>query len=201
MLPFDGSPAVFGFGFSTRDNPFQLALAIFGGGGYFGIKIGTDGVHEIDAGFDFGAMAAINLGVASGSVSLTAGFQFTYDLDPSTGKNTCILTGYVKLTGSMSILGIIQMSLEFDLSLTWKETGGGSEVTGTATISISISILFFHFSVSATATKTFENSGSTSSIRVGAGRHAHALGSSTPNFASQMTPTDWQTYCQAFASS
>ena len=202
MLPFDGTPAVFGFGFSTRDNPFQLALAIFGGGGYFGIKIGTDGVHEIDAGFDFGAMAAINLGVASGSVSLTAGFQFTYDLDPSTGQNTCILTGYVKLTGSMSILGIIQMSLEFDLSLTWEETsGGGSEVTGTATISISISILFFHFSVSATATKTFENSGSSSSIRVGAGRHAHALGSSTPNFADQMTPTDWQTYCQAFASS
>jgi hypothetical protein len=199
MLPFDGTPAVFGFGFSTRDNPFQLSLAIFGGGGYFGIKIGTDGVHEIDAGFDFGAMAAINLGVASGSVSLTAGFQFTYDLDPSTGQNTCILTGYVKLTGSMSILGIIQMSLEFDLSLTWEETSGGSEVTGTATISISISILFFHFSVSATATKTFENDSSTSSIRVGAGRHARALTTAPPTFADQMSFTDWQAYCSAFA--
>lgn len=197
-LPFDGTPALFGFGFSTRDNPFQLSLAIFGGGGYFGIKIGTDGVHEIDAGFDFGAMAAINLGVASGSVSLTAGFQFTYDLDPSTGKNTCILTGYVKLTGSLSILGIIQMSLEFDLSLTYEEPP--SSVTGTATVSISISILFFHFSVSATATKTFTNNGNgSSSVSLNAGRHGHALATTPPTFADQMAFSDWQSYCQAFA--
>ena len=200
-LPFDGSPAVFGFGFSTRDNPFQLAIAIFGGGGYFGIKIGTDGVHEIDAGFDFGAMAAINIGVASGSISLTAGFQFSYMLDPSTGKNSCTLTGYVKLTGNMSILGgIVSMSLEFDLSLTWEEqSGSGSSVTGSATISISISILFFSFSVSATATKTFSNPGG-SSGRLGAGRNAHALATSPPTFADQMDPTDWADYCAAFAS-
>jgi hypothetical protein len=198
LLPFDGSPAIFGFGFSTRQNPFQLSFAIFGGGGYFGIKIGTDGVHEIDAGFDFGAMAAINLGVASGSISLVAGFQFTYALVPSTGKSTCTLTGYVKLTGNLSILGIITMSLEFDLSLTYQEPP--SSVTGTATISISISVLFFHFSVSATATKTFTNSGNGSSAAIHSGRrHLAALATSPPTFADQMTATDWQDYCQAFA--
>lgn len=201
-LPFDGSPALFGFGFSKRENPFQLALGIFGGGGYFGIKIGTDGVHEIDAGFDFGAMCAIDLGVASGSVSLVAGFQFTYTLDPTLGKETCVLTGYVKLSGHLSILGgIVAMSLEFDLSLTYKEPP--SSVTGTATVTISISILFFHFSVSATATKTFSNPGggsSSASVRVGAGRHARALATASPaTFKDQMTLTDWQTYCQAFA--
>jgi hypothetical protein len=200
LLPFDGSPAIFGFGFSTRANPFQLSLGIFGGGGYFGIKIGTDGVHEIDAGFDFGAMAAINLGVASGSVSLTAGFQFTYMLDPSIGKSTCVLTGYVKLTGSLSILGgIVQMSLEFDLSLTYKEPP--SSVTGTATIQISISILFFHVSVSATATKTFSNpGGGGGSLRVNAAGSAGALATSTATFADQMAFPDWQKYCSAFAS-
>lgn len=202
MLPYDGSPAVFGFGFSTRANPFQLSVAIFGGGGYFGIKIGTDGVHEIDAGFDFGAMAAINLGVASGSVSLTAGFQFTYALDPSTGNHTCTLTGYVKLTGNLSILGgIISMSLEFDLSLTYVESSTmPPSVTGTATVQISISILFFHVSVSATATKTFTNSGaSSSSLSMAAGRHAALATPAPPTFKDQMSSTDWQTYCQAFA--
>jgi hypothetical protein len=199
LLPYDGSPAVFGFGFSTRANPFQLSIAIFGGGGYFGIKIGTDGVHEIDAGFDFGAMCAINLGVASGSVSLTAGFQFTYSIEPSSGKHTCVLTGYVKLTGNLSILGgIISMSLEFDLSLTYQEPP--SSVTGTATVSISISILFFHFSVSATATKTFTNSGgSGGSVSMTAGRHPAAVGTSPPTFADQMSQTNWHDYCQAFA--
>jgi hypothetical protein len=201
MLPYDGSPAVFGFGFSKRENPFQLSIAIFGGGGYFGIKIGTDGVHEIDAGFDFGAMCAINLGVASGSVSLTAGFQFSYAIEPSTGHHTCTLTGYVKLTGNLSILGgIISMSLEFDLSLTYVEDQNGSSVTGTATVSISISILFFHFSVSATATKTFTNSGgSGGSVSMAAGRHAAAVGTSPPTFADQVSQTNWHDYCQAFA--
>jgi hypothetical protein len=201
FLPFDGSPAIFGFGFSKRENPFQLSIAIFGGGGYFGIKIGTDGVHEIDAGFDFGAMAAINLGVASGSVSLTAGFQFSYALDPSKGTHTCVLTGYVKLTGNLSILGgIISMSLEFDLSLTYQEDSSGSSVTGTASVQISISILFFHISVSATATKTFSNSGGVSgSVSMAAGRHPAAVGTPPPTFADQMSATNWQDYCQAFA--
>src|SRR5947209_12757182 len=152
------------------------------------MKIGTDGVHEIDAGFDFGAMAAINLGVASGSVSLVAGFQFTYAIDPAKNKKTCTLTGYVKLSGSLSILGIVTMSLVFDLSLTYEESGGQSEVTGTATVTLSISILFIHFSVSATATKTFANSGGASgsaSIEGHVVRSKAALASSngTPTFA------------------
>jgi hypothetical protein len=122
-------------------------------------------------------------------------------LDPSTGKNSCTLTGYVKLTGNMSILGgIVSMSLEFDLSLTWEEqSGSGSSVTGSATISISISILFFSFSISATATKTFSNPGG-SSGRLAGGRNAHALATSPPTFADQMDPSDWAGYCAAFAS-
>jgi hypothetical protein len=202
-LPFDGSPAVFGFGFSTMANPFQLSIAIFGGGGYFGIQLGTDGLHGIDAGFDFGAMAAINLGVASGSVSLTAGFQYTYMVDPSTGKNSTTLTGYVKLQGSLSILGIITMTLTFDLSLTYMESsGGGSAVTGSATVTLSISILFFSFSVSATATKTFSNSGGSGHAVRGSDVRAHigTTPETNPTFASQMSASDWATYCAAFAS-
>ena len=67
------APARFRFSFATQDNPFTLSVAIFGGGGFFGIAIGTDGVELIQASFDFGAMASIDLGVASGSVSLIAG--------------------------------------------------------------------------------------------------------------------------------
>jgi hypothetical protein len=197
MLPWDGS-AEFDFGFSTKSNPFQLSCGIFGGGGYFGIGLTVGGVKEIDAGFDFGAMCAINLGVASGSVSLVAGFQFTYDVNQKTGKHTCILTGYVKLQGSLSILGIVTMSLTFDLSLTYEEPP--SSVTGTATVTLSISILFIHFSVSATATKTFTNNGTGGGSRLQNGRSSHAvlLASTPPTFADQMTFADWQTYCQAF---
>jgi hypothetical protein len=202
-LPFTGGPARFRFSFATQDNPFTLSVAIFGGGGFFGIAIGTDGVELIQASFDFGAMASINLGVASGSVQLVAGIYFAYgQISPPSTKTGCILTGFVKLDGSLSILGIITLSLEFDLSLTYENLGGVSQVTGTATLSVSVSVFMFSFSVSVTATKTF-GGGSDGTNRI----HAHASGrllphggsDTPPNFAQQMSQDDWTAYCGAFA--
>jgi hypothetical protein len=203
-LPFTGGPARFRFSFSTQDNPFALAVAIFGGGGFFGIAIGTDGVELIQASFDFGAMAAIDLGVASGSVELVAGIYFSYGENNGAPPTTCILTGYVKLDGSLSILGIITLSLTFDLSLTYEDAGGVSSVTGTATLTVSVSVLFFSFSVSVTATKTFGGGSSSSSSVSGSIRSralAHDSGSDTPpNFQSQIPDqTTWNAYCAAFA--
>ena len=200
-LPFTGGPARFRFSFATQDNPFTLAVAIFGGGGFFGIAIGTDGVELIQASFDFGAMAAIDLGVASGSVSLTAGIYFAYgQIFPPSTQTGCILTGFVKLDGSLSILGIITLSLEFDLSLTYQDLGGASTVTGTATLTVGVSVFCFSFSVSVTAQKTFGGGQNNSSV--GSRLHGRALTTGTdvaPTFADQMTPTDWGNYCLAFA--
>src|SRR5262249_16829468 len=95
-LPLDGTPARFRFSFSTRDNPFGMSVAIFGGGGFFGLAIGTDGVETIEASLEFGAMCSVDLGVASGSVHLTAGIYFSYG-DDGTGNVTCVLSGFVKM--------------------------------------------------------------------------------------------------------
>jgi hypothetical protein len=203
-LPFVGGPARFRFSFSTQDNPFTLSVAIFGGGGFFGIAIGTDGVELIQASFDFGAMASIDLGVASGSVELVAGIYFSYGENNGQPPTTCILTGFVKLDGSLSILDIISLSLTFDLSLTYEDAGGVSSVTGTATLTVSVSVLFFSFSVSVTATKTFGGGASDSSAQL---RHslphlpgAGAGSDSPPNFQSQVpNQATWNTYCAAFA--
>jgi hypothetical protein len=205
-LPFDGSPARFRFSFATQDNPFTLSVAIFGGGGFFGIAIGTDGVELIQASFDFGAMASIDLGVASGSVQLVAGVYFAYgQIAPPATTLGCILTGFVKLDGSLSILGIITLSLEFDLSLTYEDLGGVSSVTGTATLTVGVSVLFFSFSVSVTATKTFGGgSDGAHSVHHGSARAhlvPHLGGDDTPPTFIDQVPTQavWNSYCAAFA--
>jgi hypothetical protein len=207
-LPFDGSPARFRFSFATQDDPFTLSVAIFGGGGFFGIAIGTDGVELIQASFDFGAMASIDLGVASGSVQLVAGVYFAYgQIAPPATTQGCILTGFVKLDGNLSILGIITLSLEFDLSLTYEDLGGVSSVTGTATLTVGVSVLFFSFSVSVTATKTFGGGGGSgggaavhhSSARAHLRPHTGG-GDPAPTFADQVpTQAIWNAYCAAFA--
>ncbi len=143
-------------------------------------------------------MAAIDLGVASGSVQLVAGIYFSYGENNGQPPTTCILTGYVKLDGSLSILDIITLSLTFDLSLTYEDSGGNGSVTGTATLTVGISVLFFSFSVSVTASKTFGSGSSSSSAR---GQiSAHDSGSGPPNFASQVpNQATWTSYCNAFA--
>jgi hypothetical protein len=149
-------------------------------------------------------MASIDLGVASGSVQLVAGIYFAYgQIAPPATTVGCILTGYVKLDGSLSILGIITLSLEFDLSLTYEDLGGVSSVTGTATLTVGIKILFFSFSVSVTASKTFGGGSNGSDAISGGHAIAHLGGGSDtpPTFVDQMTQTDWDSYCAAFATS
>jgi len=197
-LPFGAGPMLTGFGFASRDNPFTLSVAVFGGGGWFGIQFGAGEVQTLDAGFEFGAACSINLGVASGSISLMAGIYYGYALDSMGDGPTSTLTGFVKLQGSLSILEIITLSLEFDLSLTYMESAGGHSVTGTATLTVGVTFLFFHASVSMTATKTFSSSGN------GGVRHRSLADPSDPDmqvtFADQVkTQQMWDTYCAAFA--
>src|SRR5262249_52133068 len=71
----DGKPIV-DFGFARRDNPFLLAIAFLGGGGFFHIEIDTGGIRMLEAAFEFGAVAALDIGVASGEVHMMAGIYF-----------------------------------------------------------------------------------------------------------------------------
>jgi hypothetical protein len=174
-IPFDGSPVRVRFSLCTQDNPFLLTIYVFGGGGFFGLAIGADGIEEIQVSLEFGAAISINLGVASGGVSIMAGIYFSLQTVP---EKQVQLTGFLRADGNLSVLGIIQISMEFYLAFTYLDPG---QCYGTATISVSVSVLFFSVSVSATMTKTFG-------------------GGSDPDFADAISQSDWDTYCGAFAS-
>ena len=173
-IPFDGSPVRVRFAFCSQDNPFLLTIYIFGGGGFFALAIGADGIEQIQVSLEFGAAISINLGVASGGVSIMAGIYFSLQTVPTEQVQ---LTGFLRADGNLSVLGIISMSMEFYLGLTYLDPG---QAYGTATVTVSISVLFFSASVSATMTKTFG-------------------GGSDPDFAQAISAADWDTYCEAFA--
>jgi hypothetical protein len=179
-LPFDSKPVEVKFNFSERQHPFSLTISLFGGGGFFAIGIGTEGVREIEAALEFGAAIAIDLGVASGGVEVKAGVYFHW-LDTGSSK-TVELTGYVRLHGELSILGIISASLTFNLQLTYLKEGTKSTVFGEATLTIEIEVLFFSVSVSATCRREFAGS------------------PSDPTFVDLIpAPSVWADYCAAFA--
>jgi hypothetical protein len=188
---FTNKPISFQFDFCTEDQPFLLTVSLFGGGGYFGLAVNPHGITRMSGGFDFGGSFSLNLGVASGGVHLLAGVSYTYDQ-----TNGSSLTGYLKCGGSLDVLCIITVSVEFDMSLTYYPDG--NRLHGRATLTVEISILFFSMSVDLTVERDFAGGG---------GEHAALLDSGVPyplgptpvGFADQMEAADWQTYCEAFA--
>jgi hypothetical protein len=65
-VPFIGQPLSVRFNFCTREQPFNLTVSMFGGGGFFGVTVDPTGVQILEAAFEFGASVSVNFGVASG---------------------------------------------------------------------------------------------------------------------------------------
>ena len=187
-VPFLGqSPLNFSFDFCTRDNPFLVTVACLGGGGYFGIELDAqNGLTEVEAAIEVGAQIAVDLGVASGSVSATAGIYFAYEV--GTGVT---LSGYMRLRGEVDVLGLVTMSVELDMELTYEScnpsTNTGGEVVGSATITVEVDVACFHQSVQIGCQRKFAGS---NTDPIFAQLVPHTQGSTTDA---------WAQYCQAFA--
>ncbi len=213
-FPFLGDPALVTFGFASQDNPFTITVCMFGGGGFLQLGLGFHGVQTVQASFEFEGQFALDLGVASGGVSLQAGIYYAYAASGPNAGTT--LTGFVKVQGEVEVLGIISVSIELDLTLTYvsSDSPPGSYVQGTATLKISISICFFSITVPITVTKQFAGSGAdaTSALGPNAAAEPAVLAAAVEDATAattlvtqilfdQVVPTHavWKTYCDAFA--
>ena len=178
-VPFLGDIVSVGFGFCTRERPFTLAVLCLGGGGWFGIRLSPRGLEVLELGLEAGAYLAINLGVASGSVSIALGIYLRMEADKGS------LTAYFRLRGEVDVLGLISASIELYLSLSYDFPSG--KLTGTATITVKVKVLCFSASVSVTCQRKFAGSNGDPSF-------AEVMGVQ-PDFTSPL----WSEYCLAFA--
>src|SRR5262249_15445098 len=141
------------------------------------LQLDTGGMKMLEAALEFGANASINLGVASGGVHIMAGIYFSMQVESGNTKAT--LSGYLRMGGELSVLGIISISLEFILSFTYATDGKAS---GQATLTVAVKVLFFSKSVEISVEKRFGGSGH------------------DPTFADLIdTPAVWGRYADAFA--
>ena len=78
-LPFFApNPIRFRFAFCSREHPFLISVSLLGGGGFFGITVGPDGVEILEASIEVGANVSIDIVVASGNVHIMAGVYLKY---------------------------------------------------------------------------------------------------------------------------
>jgi len=176
-LPFTGDPVRVRFNFAERQNPFLLTVSLFGGGGFFAIALGPDTVEILEASLEFGGNVSIDIGVASGGVYVMAGVYFK--LETVANGESCELTGYLRCGGSLEVLGMVCISAQFYMGLTYDSNP--TRVWGQATLTVEVSVAFFSQSVSLTVQREFA--------------------SSPPPTFEDLVPQlqDWSGYCEAFA--
>ncbi|HEX2042778.1 MAG TPA: hypothetical protein VHF24_09085 [Acidimicrobiales bacterium] len=179
-VPFLLDPLTVRFNFCERESPFILTVAMFGGGGFFGITLDPDGIEIMEASFEFGASIAMNFGVASGGITVMGGIYFKMQGDEVT------LTGYIRMGGEVEALGLISISIELYMSLTYESSTG--KCIGRATITIEIEIAFFSIPLEISVERKLAGS------------------DGDPTFAELMGPgpdlepgeDPWTEYCRAF---
>jgi len=174
-LPYlDGKPG-FEFGFARRSAPFLLTVECLGGGGFVHLLLNADGIQMVEGALEFGGEFSLDLGVASGAVHIMAGIYF--QLKGSSSD----LAGFVDIGGEVSVLGIISISIDLNLSLAWIHTSQGDKIQGRATLTISVHIVFFSISVQLSVERSFGS------------------GSGDPRVDQMISPRDWALYASAFA--
>jgi hypothetical protein len=174
-LPLDGRPVRARFAVSSREDPFLVTVSLFGGGGFIALEVESDHVVALEAQLEFGAATALNLGIASASVAVTAGVYIRL-ID---GKAK--LQGFFRAVGELDVLGLVNLSVELYISLGYQDGPGGPEAYGAAELTVRVRVMFFSESVTLTIERSF-----------GTG--------SDPTFDKTFpTPEPWRQRCAAFA--
>jgi hypothetical protein len=183
-VPFLGEALTIGFNFCTREKPFRMTVMAIGGGGFVGLRLSPKGLVMLEMSLEAGASLSINLGVASGSVSVMVGIYMRLEGDEGS------LTGYFRIRGEVDVLGLISASITLELSLTYEFATG--KMVGRATITVKVSVLFFSASVKISCERRLAGSKGDPTL-------AQILGVPDDGVALTEVPAAWSDYVAAFA--
>ena len=182
-IPFTGKPVSARFSFCRPDAQFLLTYTIFGGGGFVQIAVGSDekgelGIELLEIGLEFGASASLDLGVASGGVQIMAGIYMRLGKVEGCAQPVAQLSGYVRLSGELDVLGIVNISVEFKMTLTYDFNE--NVVWGQATLVVEVDVLMVSKSVELTVERRFGGGGGGSALCAPTARGAAALLAPSP---------------------
>lgn len=178
-VPFLGDAMTVGFHFCAKDAPFRLTVMAVGGGGWLVLRASPKGLVLLELGLEAAASLAVDLGVASGSVSVAVGVYLRLEADKG------LLAAYFRIRGEVEVLGLVSASITLELSLTYHfETG---KLIGRASLVVEVEVLFFSASVEISVERRLAGS------------------KGDPTMFDVMPPdvdgenADWARYCDAFA--
>ena len=200
-LPFDDQPVRFRFGMSGLDDPFSMTVMGLGGGGWLLDDLGLDGIERLDIAGFFEAKVAVDFGVASGGVSIKAGFQFSVGPPEPDAPDALTLTAFASVNGHVDVLGIASASMDIYLGLSViipASLPGDVMLQGRAECTMRVSVAFFSKSVTFPVERKFKgarlNAPGRSAVRPRADDDEAAV-----VFRDAWSQAEWTQFCGAFA--
>ena len=85
-----------------------------------------------------------------------AGIYFSLQRKEGSTELAAILSGYLRLGGSLNVLGLVSISVEFNLSFTYDSVR--DKAYGRATLTVAVHVLLFSASVELTVERAFGGS-------------------------------------------
>ncbi|WP_344734768.1 hypothetical protein [Nocardioides fonticola] len=183
------------FNFATHENPFQVLYGPFGGGGYCAIELDGGSISNLEVSLAVCGGVGIDLGVAAGAISVSAGLVLALP-----AKGDLSLTGFFRASGALEVLGLVSVSVVFEISLTYVDSDPVS-LSGVAELAMKIEVCWVSKTVHASVQKTFTGGAQKKAIgsRTTAGR-AGAPSDGSFTFAdSYPDQSTWASYAAAFA--
>lgn len=180
-LPLNGDPVRLRLGLSKREDQARVTVYGVGGGCYFSVAVGLDGLESLEAGIALCGDLSFDVGVASGGVYACLGIAVALDA-PSDGDGVLervTIYGSFHLSGGLEVLGIL--SVFVDLSLELELNLGSMKLQGTATLELNVKIFIFEVSVRLEVQRTV------------------SLRPNDPSFAAGYDREHWEEYAAAFA--
>jgi hypothetical protein len=166
---------------SSRRDPFLVSYNGLGGGGFFELQVDVKGATStIEAAIELGAVAEVNFVVAKGSAQILIGIYLS--IEQAISK----LSGFVRIHGAVEVLGLVSVSLDVMLSLSYSQ----GVATGRVDVLLVIQVLGFSKSVSFSVERSFDS---------GLGREVAHKPERGLHFRDGLTLPQWKSYCDAFA--
>ncbi|WP_163093390.1 hypothetical protein [Bacillus cereus] len=138
-VPFSPKPVTMSLAFGRRDNPFNLSVMMFGGGGHIEVEFSGEKLSRLEASMEFGAMVAVNFIVASAEVHALGGVRFLIS------GNNIEFDAFIRIGGSLEVLGLVSVSVELKIQLNYKESSNC--LYGHANLVIEVDLPLFSESV------------------------------------------------------
>lgn len=200
-LSLTNRPIAMDVAFGTRERPFLVTVSGFGGGGYLELGLsagGSDGgLERFTGGIEFGASIVVDFTIVSAEVHVFGGVVFAKN------RTDTEITGYLRIGGSISLLGLISVSIETTFSLEYDFRT--NSLSGSAKLVITVDLTFFSKSFTLECHKCFGGCPTAASGRglIGAVAHPDAVTGRDPSVEAALGPQGqsfpWRTYCRAFA--